>query len=59
MSEERKEGGQNGDKERDIERLKDVFIFLIIKCRSDGKLRYANNSHYKNETMIRKEGKFF
>lgn len=25
-----------------------VFIFL-------GKLRYANNSNYKNDTMIRKE----
>eukprot|EP01098_Paradermamoeba_levis_P016282 TRINITY_DN869_c0_g1_i1.p1 TRINITY_DN869_c0_g1~~TRINITY_DN869_c0_g1_i1.p1 ORF type:complete len:147 (-),score=33.13 TRINITY_DN869_c0_g1_i1:116-556(-) len=29
--------------------------FLEFEFRSDGKLRYANNSHYKNETMIRKE----
>lgn len=31
--------------------------FLEFEFNSDGKLRYANNSHYKNETMIRKEGK--
>ncbi len=30
--------------------------FLEFEFRPDGKLRYANNSHYKNETMIRKEG---
>merc|ERR1712023_367593 len=29
--------------------------FLEFELRSDGKLRYANNSHYKNDTMIRKE----
>mmetsp|Transcript_11464 Transcript_11464/g.15912 ORF Transcript_11464/g.15912 Transcript_11464/m.15912 type:complete len:150 (+) Transcript_11464:58-507(+) len=29
--------------------------FLEFEFRPDGKLRYANNSHYKNETMIRKE----
>eukprot|EP00026_Physarum_polycephalum_P020702 Phypoly_transcript_23457.p1 GENE.Phypoly_transcript_23457~~Phypoly_transcript_23457.p1 ORF type:complete len:167 (+),score=25.96 Phypoly_transcript_23457:57-503(+) len=29
--------------------------FLEFEFRADGKLRYANNSHYKNETMIRKE----
>eukprot|EP01104_Vermistella_antarctica_P006140 TRINITY_DN16868_c0_g1_i1.p1 TRINITY_DN16868_c0_g1~~TRINITY_DN16868_c0_g1_i1.p1 ORF type:complete len:152 (+),score=39.19 TRINITY_DN16868_c0_g1_i1:52-507(+) len=29
--------------------------FLEFELRPDGKLRYANNSHYKNETMIRKE----
>jgi len=31
--------------------------FLEFEFRPTGKLRYANNSHYKNETMIRKEGK--
>ncbi len=30
--------------------------FLEFEFRPDGRLRYANNSHYKNETMIRKEG---
>ncbi|GJQ08865.1 hypothetical protein GpartN1_g656.t1 [Galdieria partita] len=29
--------------------------FLEFEFRPDGKLRYANNSHYKKETMIRKE----
>eukprot|EP00005_Dracoamoeba_jomungandri_P005109 CAMPEP_0174260170 /NCGR_PEP_ID=MMETSP0439-20130205/9133_1 /TAXON_ID=0 /ORGANISM="Stereomyxa ramosa, Strain Chinc5" /LENGTH=148 /DNA_ID=CAMNT_0015344359 /DNA_START=20 /DNA_END=466 /DNA_ORIENTATION=- len=29
--------------------------FLEFEFRPNGKLRYANNSHYKNETMIRKE----
>ena len=29
--------------------------FLEFEFRPDGKLRYANNSNYKNETMIRKE----
>jgi len=29
--------------------------FLEFEFRPDGKLRYANNSHYKNETIIRKE----
>eukprot|EP01112_Ceratiomyxa_fruticulosa_P000651 TRINITY_DN1058_c0_g1_i5.p1 TRINITY_DN1058_c0_g1~~TRINITY_DN1058_c0_g1_i5.p1 ORF type:complete len:152 (+),score=25.39 TRINITY_DN1058_c0_g1_i5:128-583(+) len=29
--------------------------FLEIELRPGGKLRYANNSHYKNETMIRKQ----
>merc|ERR1711934_552744 len=29
--------------------------FLEFELRPDGKLRYANNSHYKNDTMIRKE----
>jgi len=29
--------------------------FLEFEFRPDGKIRYANNSHYKNETMIRKE----
>ena len=30
--------------------------FLEFEFRSDGRLRYANNSNYKNDTMIRKEG---
>jgi protein mago nashi len=30
--------------------------FLEFEFRPDGKLRYANNSHYKKETIIRKEG---
>merc|ERR1712135_241938 len=29
--------------------------FLEFEFRSDGRLRYANNSIYKNDTMIRKE----
>ncbi|KXS22427.1 protein mago nashi [Gonapodya prolifera JEL478] len=29
--------------------------FLEFEFRSDGKLRYANNSNYKNDSMIRKE----
>ncbi|KAJ4460458.1 putative Protein mago nashi [Paratrimastix pyriformis] len=29
--------------------------FLEFEFRPDGKLRYANNSHYKKETIIRKE----
>ena len=30
---------------------------MEFEFRSDGKLRYANNSNYKNDVMIRKEGK--
>ncbi len=30
-----------------------MFTFVV------GKLRYANNSNYKNDTMIRKEVRFF
>merc|ERR1711959_458570 len=29
--------------------------FLEFDLRPDGKLRYANNSHYKKDSMIRKE----
>jgi len=29
--------------------------FLEFEVRPDGQLRYANNSNYKNDTMIRKE----
>merc|ERR1711904_283392 len=29
--------------------------FLEFDLRPDGKLRYVNNSHYKKDTMIRKE----
>eukprot|EP00397_Hematodinium_sp_SG-2012_P051072 GEMP01059662.1.p1 GENE.GEMP01059662.1~~GEMP01059662.1.p1 ORF type:complete len:146 (+),score=17.11 GEMP01059662.1:170-607(+) len=29
--------------------------FLEFEFRSDGRMRYANNSNYKNDTMIRKE----
>ncbi|XP_053203526.1 protein mago nashi homolog [Panonychus citri] len=29
--------------------------FIEFEFRPDGKLRYANNSNYKNDTMIRKE----
>ena len=32
--------------------------FLEFEIRPDGRLRYANNSNYKNDTMIRKEGKW-
>eukprot|EP00889_Picochlorum_renovo_P004179 jgi/Picre1/31209/NNA_006563.t1 len=28
---------------------------MEVEFRPDGKLRYANNSRYKNDTMIRKE----
>lgn len=31
--------------------------FLEFEFRPDGKLRYANNSNYKNDTMIKKECK--
>jgi hypothetical protein len=30
--------------------------FMEFEITSDGKLRYANNSNYKNDFMIRKEG---
>jgi protein mago nashi len=30
--------------------------FLEFEFRPNGKFRYANNSHYKKETMIRKQG---
>ncbi len=30
--------------------------FLEFEFRPDGMLRYANNSNYKKDTMIRKEG---
>jgi len=33
--------------------------FLEFEFRPDGKLRYANNSNYKNDSMIRKEGDIF
>jgi hypothetical protein len=35
-------------------------VYLSCKCANDkGKLRYANNSQYKNDTMIRKEVRLF
>lgn len=30
--------------------------FLEFEFRPDGRLRYSNNSNYKNDTIIRKEG---
>ena len=30
---------------------------MEFEFRADGKLRYANNSNYKKDSMIRKEGK--
>jgi hypothetical protein len=30
--------------------------FMEFEISTDGKLRYANNSNYKNDFMIRKEG---
>ena len=30
--------------------------FMEFEFLSDGTLRYANNSNYKNDVMIRKEG---
>ena len=32
-----------------------MIFFTLIVYLSLGKLRYANNSNYKNDTMIRKE----
>lgn len=29
--------------------------FLEFECKSTGRVRYANNSHYRNEPLIRKE----
>ena len=29
---------------------------MEFEFRSDGRLRYANNSNYKNDVMIRKQG---
>lgn len=31
--------------------------FLEFELKSNGRLRYANNSQYKADTLIRKEGK--
>lgn len=31
--------------------------FLEFEFLSEGRMRYANNSNYKNDTMIRKEGR--
>lgn len=31
--------------------------FLEFELRPNGRLRYANNSQYKSDTLIRKEGK--
>jgi hypothetical protein len=31
--------------------------FMEFEFKEDGKLRYANNSNYKKDSMIRKEGK--
>jgi protein mago nashi len=31
--------------------------FLEFELRPNGRLRYANNSQYKQDTLIRKEGK--
>jgi protein mago nashi len=31
--------------------------FLEFEVRGDGRLRYSNNSQYKAENLIRKEGK--
>ena len=31
--------------------------FLEFEFRPNGRMRYANNSNYKSETLIRKEGK--
>ena len=32
--------------------------FLEFEFRPDGRLRYANNSNYKSDILIRKEGIF-
>ena len=42
--------------ERSLEHfLEFSFEFLEFEFRSSGRLRYANNSNYKNDVMIRKE----
>lgn len=33
--------------------------FLEFEFRPDGRLRYANNSNYKSDVLIRKEGRAF
>lgn len=33
--------------------------FLEFEFRPDGRLRYANNSNYKSDVLIRKEGNTF
>jgi hypothetical protein len=32
--------------------------FMEFEVQPDGRFRYANNSNYKNDVMIRKEGEF-
>jgi protein mago nashi len=57
-------GGENGGAAGDGEFYLRYYVghkgkfgheFLEFEFRPDGKLRYANNSNYKNDTMIRKE----
>ncbi|KAF8712615.1 hypothetical protein HU200_028371 [Digitaria exilis] len=57
-------GGDNGGGAADGEFYLRYYVghkgkfgheFLEFEFRPDGKLRYANNSNYKNDTMIRKE----
>ncbi|KAG2576150.1 hypothetical protein PVAP13_6NG010000 [Panicum virgatum] len=57
-------GGDNGGAAGDGEFYLRYYVghkgkfgheFLEFEFRPDGKLRYANNSNYKNDTMIRKE----
>ena len=33
--------------------------FLEFEFRPDGRLRYANNSNYKSDILIRKEGNYW
>ena len=33
--------------------------YMEVELFADGRLKYANNSNYKKDTMIRKEGQFF
>ncbi len=32
--------------------------FLEFEFKANGRLRYANNSNYKSDTLIRKEGRY-
>jgi len=33
--------------------------YMEFEFREDGKLRYANNSNYKKDSLIKKEGGFY
>lgn len=55
VSEEEKNGGEFYLRYYVGHKGKFGHEFLEFEFRPDGKLRYANNSNYKNDTIIRKE----